>query len=266
MRYVLVALILIGLLPLMLAVRANRETSLLHALIWAIIAWLGWGLAFFLSDSEQAALEPARFLALALTGCAGVAVLGARRPYVMAWNLVIAALLPVMVSPLVETLFIGTRSMDALRIFFLAATIAVGMLNYLPTRAGPAALVLLIAGSGQLAFIYAPLWLGAERVLIFDFMLGAAPWVAWLCYRQRNRVDLEFNRLWRSFRDRWGLVWGQRVREQFNNAVENAGLPVRLSWQGLVIDEGASLSTSDEVKILTTLRAVLQRFLEPERG
>src|SRR5260370_314993 len=83
------------------------------------------GLAFLCDDSEKADMQPGRYCAVCLTGCAGVAVLGARRPHVLAWNFVVLGLFTVMVLPLMETQIIGTHPVDGLRIFFMAGTIAV---------------------------------------------------------------------------------------------------------------------------------------------
>src|SRR5882724_4417194 len=129
MSILLACLILVGVIPFAVALWANRTTSLFHALVWSLVAWLSWGVAFLLDDAERAGLDPGRYCALCLTGCAGVAVLGARRPHVFAWNFVVLGLFAVMVLPLVETSIIGTHSLDGLRIFFLIGTIAVGILN-----------------------------------------------------------------------------------------------------------------------------------------
>ena len=261
MHYLLAGLIIAGLVPLGLAVRANWATSLLHALVWGVVAQLSWGVAILVSDPEATAMAPGRFCALALTGCAGVAVLGARRPHVFAWNFVVLGLFAVMVLPLVETLFLGTHPIDPLRIFFLSATLAVSILNYLPTRFGPAALLLLGASAGQITLLYAPELLQETRATwLFDGLIALVPWIAWLCAMRRSDRS-EFDTLWRTFRDRWGLLWGQRLREQFNHAARNAGWPVKLYWQGLVRDENAAISDVEREKMVATLRAALQRFL-----
>ncbi len=91
-------LLLTGFYPLWRAWRANRRTTLRHAIGWSAAAWTAWvGAAGLGPDTELA-----RYLALALTGCAGVAVLGARRPIVAAWNFVVASLLVVLLWPVVE--------------------------------------------------------------------------------------------------------------------------------------------------------------------
>src|SRR5205823_2401254 len=97
------AVVLTAGLPLFAAWRANRHTTLLQAVYWAWAAWAAWLLALVAlgqGDVEDTALG--RHLALALTGCAGVAVLGARRPGVAAWNLVVCGLLLVQLMPIVQ--------------------------------------------------------------------------------------------------------------------------------------------------------------------
>src|SRR5205823_10283463 len=128
-------LLLTAAFPLGRALAANRRTALVHALAWAWLAWLAWLAVAWVEDGEAV-----RYTALCLTGCAGVAVLGARRPGVGAWNLVVAGLLVVLLRPLWEGLGnFGLRDAHAL---FLALTLVVPVLNYLPTRLAPAALAL----------------------------------------------------------------------------------------------------------------------------
>jgi hypothetical protein len=257
MSFVLPALILAGAMPIGRALWVNRRTSLSHALVWTLITWLSWGFAF-ISDWFTAD----RYCALCLTGCAGVAVLGARRPHVFAWNFVVAGLFAVMVLPIIETHVIGTRSLDGLRVFFLAATIAVGIVNYLPTRLAPAAFLLAIVCAGEITSLVGPSWLLEPYPVIFDVLVTAVPWIAWISVRRHDAAYSAFDRLWLSFRDRWGLVWSQRVREQFNNAAEHSGWPIKLMWHGLVQEkETPALEPAEEAKMMETLRATLQRFL-----
>jgi hypothetical protein len=178
MRVVFAGLMAVGLLPLILAWRCHRASSVAHSLMWTIAAWLSWGLAFLLGD-ERAGLDPGRYCALCLTGCAGIAVLGARRPHVFAWNFVVLGLFAVMAWPLAESLIIGTAPTDPLRIFFVTATVAVGILNYLPTRLAPAAVLLAIACAGEAVLLFAPGWLlGDVAPMIAAALLAAVPWVA----------------------------------------------------------------------------------------
>src|SRR5262245_41091595 len=115
MAVVYAVFVILGTLPLLRAWWAQRRTSLFHALTWGIFAWLSWAPAML--DAAAAQDMPTwRYLALCLTGCAGVAVLGARRPHVFAWNFVVIGLLCVMLLPLAERHFIGTRVSEGLRV------------------------------------------------------------------------------------------------------------------------------------------------------
>src|SRR5438552_12944159 len=119
--------------PLARAWRANQGTTLRHALVWAYAGWVAWGAGFLLSELRPGgAVTPIRYVALCLTGCAAVAVLGARRPGVTAWNFVVLAQLAVLLLPLAEGL--GNLHLDSLWLIFLGGTLAIGILNYLPTR------------------------------------------------------------------------------------------------------------------------------------
>lgn len=266
MRIALVVLVVAGLVPFGLALRAHRGTSLLHALLWALTAWVGWGIAFAVAGPPSADLEPFRYGALCLTGCAGVAVLGARRPHVFAWNFVVLGLLAVMLWPLIETRVLGTQTFDGLRILFMAGTITIGTLNYLPTRLGPAAFVLLLACAGEIVGMLAAGSFDIGDAILFDLQVTMVPWIGWgfLASRRTNRSP--FDHLWLSFRDSWGLAWSQRVREQFNRAAENAGWSDRLSWQGLKEEKQTpALMPAAKDQREETLRALLQRFLESDQ-
>src|SRR5262245_40332365 len=147
--------LLTGAWPLWRAWQANRRTTLRQAVLWATAAWAAWVLVF-LGPALTADFDPAlgRHAALALTVCAGVAVLGARRPGGAAGNFVVCGLLVVLMLPVAEGL--GTPRLDTAHAVFLGATLAVGLLNYLRTRAGPAALLLGLGAGTELAVQLSP--------------------------------------------------------------------------------------------------------------
>ena len=257
MSLFLASLALAGLVPIGLAFWTNRRTSLAHALGWTLLAWMSWTIAIYLGPAPSGELRPGRYIALCLTGCAGIAVLGARRPHVGAWNFVVLGLFVVMLLPMAESLIIRESTKQGLRILFLAGTIAVGLGNYIPTRFWAAALVLLVAclaelnlGSSQNPLQYVPA----------DVILICVPWVGWACTRYSSNQRSEFDRTWLEFRDRWGTLWTLRAREQFNLAAQNAGWPVHLEWSGLKSPDG-NIDVQLMEKCLVTLRAILQRFI-----
>jgi hypothetical protein len=257
MQIVAAVLLATGLYPLAKAWQANRRTTLLYALAWAVAAWVCW-----LGAAWGAVLRPGGelgpYLALCLTGCAGVAVLGARRPGVGAWNFVVAGLLVVLLRPLAEGF--GTLRLSGAHLAFLAGTLAVALVNYLPTRLA-AGVVMLGAGCG-LEWARLAGMVSDETAAWGRILAGAAPWAALVsCRRPRGPVT-DLDRLWLAFRDRFGLVWGQRVRDQFNRAAANAGWPVVLTWEGLR-PAGAG-GVPEPGQALTTLRAVLKRFGPPD--
>ena len=251
-------LYLTGFVPLLLAWRANRQTSLCHALAWGLAAWGMAGLVVVLAGLRlHELLAPARYLTLCLIGCAGVAVLGARRPGVVAWNFVVLGLLAVFLLWLAEGfLASGVIELGVVRGIFLSATLAVSILNYLPTRLGLAAIIL----AGAVAVEMTQLIQGraSEPALVppVTALLALVPWAGYLMLRRPEANPVSVDALWRSFRDRYGFFWAQRLREQFNRSAANQGWSVELGWNGLR-PHGPH---PEEPVLLETLQALMKRF------
>lgn len=249
-------LLLSGVSPLVQALRANRTTTLRQSLLWALSAWLVWVVVAWLRLLRPGWEERlATYGALCLTGCAGVAVLGARRPGASAWNFVVAGLLAVLLLPILNGM--GELRLEAAQKLFLAGTLVVSFLNYLPTRLGLDAVVA-AAGCGW-EMIRLLGWISPERSPWLGlFLVALTPWTAWTALAISGQAATEFDRLWLAYRDRFGFVWGQRMREQFNRAAHHAGWPAQLRWSGL---EATSAEPSpDPAELLALLRSVLKRF------
>ena len=252
--------------PLWCAWQSNRPTSLSHAVCWAIASWAGWGLALATAASWPSLTATASsYLALALTGCAAVAVLGARRPGVKAWNLVVVALLAVDLLPLAESFLTGgVLQLNVFRLICLAGTLAVGVCNYLPTRLAPAALALLVGGTLELWAIVIAMRTGQEQRWLLEtgwIAMLFTPWIAYGSIRGEGLSASQFDRLWLDFRNRFGFVWAQRLREQFDRSAVNAGWPVVLRWQGLrLLPATPRPEAAAQTAMLATLRALLKRF------
>lgn len=232
---------IVGVVPLARAWAATRDNTLRHAVAWAGVAWLAWVALPLYPDSRLAA-----YLALSLTACAGVAVLGARRPGVGAWNFVVAGLLLLLLRPLLEGL--GTLRLEPAHLVILGVGLFVTVGNYLPTGQGPAALLLGACCGAYLA------WLAGQPVPDWarhPAWSAAVPWLVWALMRRRDETDADS--LWRAFRDRFGFAWAARQREQFNRAAENAGLDAHLGW-------GRVHGPADRERVRELLRATLKRF------
>jgi hypothetical protein len=263
MRIVFSFLILAGFYPLLRAWRANQRSSLCHAVFWVAAAWTAWGVSLVFGAPHHSGLSPWRHLALALTGAAAVAVLGARRPHVQAWDAVVLGLLAVMSLPLVENLFLGMPPVDGVRAVFLATTLAVGTLNYVPTAAAPAALLLGVVLAGECwPILITDSEINPFAQGILDVGLLLVPWLGLKLWRRGPGDILVVDRLWRDFRDRYGWFWGQRVRDQYNRGAAHAGLPGHLSWHGLELAEKEQPPTPEQAQEMQAiLQSLLKRFV-----
>ena len=232
--------LLVGFYPLLVAWRSSAGSTIRHALGWGVVAWLFWCVA---SSPEG------RYLALCLTACAGVAVLGARRPGAGAWHFVVIGLLVTLLLPLLMGL--GELRLQREQVWFLGAVLLVGAANYLPTRLFVPAALLMTWCALELAVVSG---LRESRDLDLSILL-AVPWSAWLIRpsARLSRVD----RSWWLFRHRFGFLWAERMRDQFNRAAENAALGATLGRAGLV---GPSLDAATLTRAEALLGALLRRF------
>lgn len=228
-------LMLAGAYPLYRLCRGTAATTLRHAAAWVTAAWLASSLAWLTGGGREG-----RYFALCLAACSGVAVLGARRPGVGAWNFVVGGLLVVLLRPYLQGL--GELKLETVHLVILGATLAVGVGNYLPTRQGLTALVFGAWCAVEIGTLAGVVDLPDG---VMPLTLALVPWLALGARRRKNDV-------WRSFRDAFGFLWAQRMREQFARAAENAGLKVELRWGGL---RGEDAPRGTEL-----LRSILRRF------
>lgn len=245
-----------GVVPFAIAFWANRHTSLRDAVVWMTLAWATWGFALTSDPSETRLLIP-----LGATAAAGVAVLGARRPLTTAWNFVVLGLLGVLWLPLAERLVLDVAGLDGPRWTFLVGTLALATLNYLPTRFAVAALVAGGTLASWLVEAARPGALGESGQTAARWATVAVPWLAWLWPTRASTSEADG--LWQEFRDRFGVVWGQRLREQFRHAAAHAGVSATLGWLRLRAETPDAEQASARL-----LRSLAQRFLpaDPQSG
>jgi hypothetical protein len=227
MRVLLAIVGAVSAAALALAVRANWRTALNWSIAWAVAAWLVMSFSFWVDSPAL------KYLALVLTGCAGVSVLGARRPGSTAWQFVVVGLFVMLLLPWMEKALLNIPlERGGVRTIFLAGLLGTVALNYLPTRLALPALAMAAAG----AVLFAQLTYGFadERIAgIAHFCAVAAPALGWVSLRIGRSDASSSNRLWRDFRDRFGAIWALRVLDQFNRSAANAGSAARLSWSGV---------------------------------
>jgi hypothetical protein len=234
-------------------------------LAWTVLTWLAWVCTFVAGASSIVDSSALRYVSLCLTGCAVVAVLGARRPGVVAWNFVVIGLLAVTLLPLAESTFLhGTTQISGNRLILVAAVVGAGVLNYLPTRLAPAAIMVAFGCGVELLIVMDPeppasRW--TQIAPVSRFLLAFSPWAAFFGFRRRPTPGSTANEMWRDYRDRFGLMWGQRLREQFNRCAANAGWPVYLYWQGLRrLPLAPPPSPAEHEAIVNTMTALMKRF------
>ncbi|HEY4312998.1 MAG TPA: hypothetical protein VGN12_26335 [Pirellulales bacterium] len=218
-----------------LARRYVRGTTLLAPWCWALLALavlVGVEfLALLVSEGTPRWLGAARYVAAVATFCPTMAVLGAKRPQERAWHIIVLALWFVLALPaLQDVIYHYGRpiSLDSAWRGFVALLIAVGWVNYLPTRYWPASI---LYGAAQVVLLadYLPLGdkLGIDHtwrvpVALSLFALAAAlPALGW---PSRTTVADPAERLWRDFRDCYGILWAVRVDRRATETV-NAAAP-----------------------------------------
>ncbi len=260
--------------------RQLRETTLLGAWWWALGATMGLAaveIAAILGVSQVAAsVESLRFLTGAMTFAPLMSVLGAKRPQHRAWHFVVLSMWGVVALPAIENLVLHPEqslTLPGVRSLFLMGLIMVGVINWLPTPLGPAAVLF---GAGQV------LWFAPYT----PFLLNAAPdcsnayasacWVSATAVARVIEVITQrmrkpgYNRLWRDFRDRFGVLWGVRVLERINAATISNRWAIRLTWAGFRQTDGGR--TNDETPIApeiaptmdTVIDNLLRRFVTAE--
>ncbi len=246
-----------------------RGTTLVVPWCWAIAALaavvgcetvLGFAAARFSPQGSEAL----RYAAACLSCCATVSVLGAKRPQHNVWQFVVLSLWAAAALPAAGALLAPAGApieIDLARAWLLAVVIAVGCANWLPTRYWLAAI---LAAAGQTVLLAEALplsvpGLGSVGVLACLALWAAAALVAVLARPPRCEDGLD--RLWRDFRDSFGVAWGLRVAERVNAAAAQHGWPIRLSWQGFrseedLPDENPRPKASPDTSVDTARNAV----------
>jgi hypothetical protein len=256
MQWWVVAMMVSAAIPLAVAWRANRGWTIRQALVWGWLAWLAW-----LSFAWHPCVDTA-YATVTVTGAAFVAVLGSRRPGVNAWNFIVASLLVVLWLGWAEGLLDGSGlKLGSVRLIFLSGLLATAYLNYIPTQSVVAAMFIVAACLLNLD----GLWRGDRPWNGFAAIgFGLGIWHGWLfpCLMQLRKDSNRFDHLWCAYRDRYGAIWGERLRQQFNNAARHNQWPAHLKWTGLKIEAKDNTSSQIPEQQLAEMQAALLALMK----
>lgn len=252
-------------------------TSLTPAWWWTIPAMLVWSASTIIGENAGGTLDYLAYASVVLMLAPFVAVLGARRPGVGAWNwFVVLPMIVVLQWPAVSAVAMGSiRESFVLpqpMSFGVGLVMVMGLGNYFGTRftapvllfgVGPAIILrsLVLPGmkrSPEIAdcVIYANIAIAAAAVV---FLVRSRPAVhaAERALERRQQLDS----IWHDFQQLFGVVWSKRLMDRLNQFAQ------RENWSGTFGLDGFQLrdgETSIDDAAVSRIRWVLRRFVDPE--
>jgi hypothetical protein len=269
---------LTGMAATIVCLRASwrmRRTTLAAPCTWAAAA-----LAFVTCAIGLAAIRTSPtwlahfdYLAGIFTLAPFVSLLGAKRPQDRAWQLIVAALLGLLafqdfrswlLDPTVEP------SPHTAWRWLITALVVMQALNYLATRHAAAACLVC---AGQCLLLQTSLvFLGeVSRGLIplGTMLVGAAVFAAVYVEMRRPVINDAYQRQWLDFRDRYGVLWGLRVKERVNATAQQQNSRLRLGWRGFRAVEASGQPSQPEQParddlIYKAFSSILARFNDVE--
>jgi hypothetical protein len=203
--------------------------------------------------------------------CPLIAVLGARRPGVAVWNwFVLLPLLAVLGWPVAAAALAGARpgsfTLETPPVIGILLVLIMGTGNYAGTRFRLPVTVLL---SGAVVLIL--LSLTGTRIeaphtlrLLTVWCVGMAAATSWWIARRRPQSESRLDRVWQDFRDQFGIVWAQRIRERINERGTQENWLVRLERLGFVATEQNATANAavHDLRIEHAVRWFLRRFVD----
>jgi hypothetical protein len=240
-----------------------RDTTLVAPLLWAVFPNLLLAAGLVKDGTIQDAFTQ---IVAVTTFCAPLAILGAKRPQNRAWPFVIFAFLVISTGPQLLAISTGqVRSVMIVPAWFYYALVALGLVNYLPTRlcaaAGcwAAAQVELLRGNVEIGAILIP---AASLLMVVSGSLNFA----------KSRAA-GWDLVWQDFRHLYGLTWALRVMDRANALAIASKSPVRLNWRGFRYNPPAdaasgrgadtAASASEIASLETGLCGLFRRFVSP---
>ena len=266
-----------------------RGSTAVPAALWSAAASLFFAMTTLQQATENldiATLGIYRVVVAALSVCPVMSLLGAKRPQHGVWQFIVGTLAAVLALPAASAILIHPGSLPDLHIlgrFFLPVLVIVGWMNFMGTRRAVAATLVAV---GHFGLIW-PLLPGIQlegalpqptRDLAAISCMTAGGFLAMsqaLFARLRRRLALndrmklqrenaEFeyrvNTCFLALRETLGAAWTLRLAERFDQIAGRHGWPVRLTFQGLQMQE-ESPEASWEPDALRALEALMKRFV-----
>jgi hypothetical protein len=269
---------LVGLALLAWRRRLLTGTTLVAPWCWAafsIVAISGSETLLGLTSPRGSPQWPSalQFAAAVTTFCPVMALLGAKRPQDRAWQLIVASLWFILSLPAFETALYqrsGLLDMHVARRGFLLVLVVVGVLNMLPTRFWPSALLYAV---GQLFLLtkFVPslgLSLGAGGAIagLVCFVASAALVIVGL--PRRHLASTQTEGLWLDFRDSFGSLWALRVAERINATAALNGWYITVGLRGFRSESESArailIPSAVHHELQKNLRSMLRRFVSHE--
>lgn len=253
--------------------KVTRGTTLSGVWLWALFSFLSVaGVEFALLWNNVTAAtsfnEALRYLAAVTTFCPIMAQLGAKRPQVQVWPLVVVSLWVVLCLPAGEFLLLkqgALMEISTARSWFLVVLTFVGLCNNLPNRFWPAVLLLVCA---QTLLLYPHLPISTDlldlnhSVLWALFLMPGALLLHVLGWPAK-RTCSEADRLWFDFRDHYGALWALRLAQRVNEDQQHSA--TILGWSGFrsqASERGRKVDLNDPS--VRQFRSLLTRFVSSQ--
>ncbi|MEZ6057444.1 MAG: hypothetical protein R3C01_12150 [Planctomycetaceae bacterium] len=263
--------------------RQLAETTLISAYWWSVVAMAIWGGVYLLDVQltrlEHPIAETCWYVTVLFALTPLVAVLGARRPGVGAWNwFVVVPLLAVFGLFAVTNWRLEGMSapikVPAPLLAGLGVVMAMGLGNYLPTRyfvtvclMGLAMLLVLLPVSTFVELSHSQSRL--IRLAATSLLCGSVLFGAWAS-RMVRTIECPISRLWNDYWDSFGLIWAIRLSERFNAKANEEQWPWRLGALGLEpfppregkdAEEFDRPTPAEEAAMMRNIRWMIQRFV-----
>ncbi len=269
-------------IPLMLlavtAVAATARriwgTTLIGAQAWLASCLVAIGgieiwLAAMAETTLPRAAEPLRYVAVTLTFCPLIALMGAKRPQDRAWHFIVFSLWVVLALPALHVGLLRPgqpMSMPPALAYFMLGMIVMGLLNRLMTRVWLCGLLFaagqfLLMPAGFPLSSFVPRLDQAYRISAGFGLLSVSTVPMWWVVRRGRPSAEPLDRLWLEFRDLFGVFWALRLAERVNAASALTNSDLVLRWSGFQTAAGGKIKTSLSADAIRVRRQGLQNLL-----